>query len=337
MAVSECIRHILELAPAHKGVRLDRALAAELAAAGLSRARIQQLVREGRCRLGGRTLDDPAFRLPGEGRVELEEPPPAPATPVPQEIALAIVHEDDDLVVIDKPAGLVVHPAPGNPDGTLVNALLHHCGDSLSGIGGVLRPGIVHRIDKDTSGLMVVAKNDAAHRALARLFADHGIERVYHAFVHGVPAPPADRIEGAIGRSPRDRKRMAVVPTGGKPAATRYRVERIFADSRGRGIAALVSCRLETGRTHQVRVHMAHRGHPLIGDPVYGGRRRLPRNLDAKTRRFVEEFPRQALHAAVLGFVHPASGRPMRFESPLPADLCALRDRLETISRKGRS
>lgn len=336
MAVRQCIRHILELAPAHKGLRLDRTLAAELATAGLSRARIQQLIRDGCCRLGDRPLTDPAFRLPAAGRITLDEPPPAPARPEPEAISLEIVHEDEDLIVIDKPAGLVVHPAAGNPDGTLVNALLHHCGDSLSGIGGIARPGIVHRIDKDTSGLMVAAKNDAAHHALARLFTAHRIERVYHAFVHGLPSPREGRIEGAIGRSPRDRKKMAVVESGGKPAATRYRVERSFATARGRAFAAHVTCRLETGRTHQVRVHMAHRGHPLIGDPLYAGRRRLPMGTDGPQGRFIDRFPRQALHAAVLGFVHPTSGREMRFESPLPEDLRRLEAALETISMDDR-
>ncbi len=337
VAVRECIRHILELAPAHKGQRLDRALAMQLVTTGLSRARIQQLIREGCCRLDRRTITDPAFRLPPSGRITLDEPPPVAARPEPQALPLAVIHEDEDLIVIDKPAGLVVHPAAGNPDGTLVNALLHHCGDSLSGIGGVARPGIVHRIDKDTSGLMVAAKNDAAHRALARLFANHEIERVYHAFVHGLPSPREDRIEGAIGRSPRDRKKMAVVDTGGKQAATRYRVERVFPTPRGRALAAHLTCRLETGRTHQVRVHMAHRGHPLIGDPLYGGRRRLPAGLDEPARRTVEAFGRQALHAAVFGFVHPTNGRPMRFESPLPRDLRELQAALETISASQRS
>ncbi len=224
---------------------------------------------------------------------------------------------------------MTVHPAPGAPDGTLVNALIAHCGDSLSGIGGVRRPGIVHRIDKDTSGLLVVAKTDAAHHGLARLFAEHTIERAYRAVCWGTPVPPAGRVEGAIGRHPRDRVRMAVRPDGsGKAAVTHYRTLRRFGD-----VASLLECRLETGRTHQIRVHLTHIGHPLVGDPVYGrGRTARMAGVPEPVREKLRGFGRQALHAAVLGFAHPIGGAPLRFESPLPADLSDLVAALEAVA-----
>jgi 23S rRNA pseudouridine1911/1915/1917 synthase len=240
---------------------------------------------------------------------------------------LAIRFEDAHLIVIDKPAGMVVHPAPGNPDGTLVNALIAHCGAGLSGIGGVRRPGIVHRLDKDTSGLMVVAKTEAAHHALSRDFAVRRIDRAYAAIVWGVPAPPAGEIAGNIGRSTTNRKKMTVVGEGrGKMAVTRYRVERSFHSQ-----AALVECRLATGRTHQIRVHLAHRGHPLIGDRLYGTRagRAIARSASLGVR--IAAFPRQALHARLLGFTHPADRERLVFESPLPADLCELAANLERL------
>ena len=231
------------------------------------------------------------------------------------------------MLVIDKPAGLVVHPAPGNPDGTLVNALLAHCGDSLKGIGGVLRPGIVHRLDKDTSGLMVVAKTEAAHRALSRDFAARRIDRAYAAFVWGVPDPPASEIVGNIGRNPAQRKKMAMLSDGkGRPAVTRYRVERAFA-----GQAALVECRLATGRTHQIRVHLTARGHPLIGDQVYGARRGRALARSGPAGAQIAALPRQALHARRLGFVHPATGDRLEFDSPLPDDLHVLLTYLERL------
>lgn len=234
-------------------------------------------------------------------------------------MALAIVYEDAELIVLDKPAGLVVHPAPGNPDGTLVNALLAHAGTSLGGIGGVLRPGIVHRLDKDTSGLMVIAKTEAAEAALAAAFRTRTIDRAYFALCWGLPAPASGEFSEPIGRDPRERKRMAV-RAGGKPALTRYRVLASFS-----GAAALLECRLGSGRTHQIRVHLAHAGHPLIGDPVY--LRRIPpasRNLPEPARHAALDFPRQALHAARLGFPHPTNGRPLAFEAPPPADFAAL-------------
>ncbi|WP_298726495.1 RluA family pseudouridine synthase [uncultured Ferrovibrio sp.] len=311
------------------GERLDRHLAALLSGneEPISRSRLKALIQEGHVRLaqGGATITDPSRKIkPGEV-YEVGQPAPAAAEPEAQAIPLTIVYEDDQLIVIDKPPGLVVHPAPGNPDRTLVNALLHHCGDSLSGIGGVKRPGIVHRIDKDTSGLVVAAKTDRAHQALAGLFASHDIERSYDALVWGHPNPPHGTIEGPIGRDPRDRKRMAIVSKGGKPAVTHYTTRKLIYDRKGRPVCALVRCDLETGRTHQIRVHMTSRGHALIGDQTYGGRRSLQRfTLSDAAHAALRDFSRQALHAATLGFRHPASGEMLRFESPLPKDFAAL-------------
>src|SRR5437870_5156065 len=251
------------------GVRLDRALQRQLPE--LSRTRLKQLILDGQVSSDGRLLRDPAQRATAGAVVIVMLPEPDEPTPMPQAIPLDIRFEDEHLIVIDKPAGMVVHPAPGNPHGTLVNALLAHCGPSLAGIGGVRRPGIVHRLDKDTSGLLVAAKTEAAQRALSADFAARRIERAYSAFVWGVPVPASGEIAGNIGRSPANRKKMAVVAdTRGKPAVTRYRVERRFGAA-GTGRAALVECRLLTGRTHQIRVHLAHGCHPLIGDRVYGG------------------------------------------------------------------
>ncbi len=262
---------------------------------------------------------DPAERVKPGDVYEVIVPAPVPCDPVPQAIALDIVYEDELLLVLDKPPGLVVHPAAGNPDGTLVNALLAHCAGRLSGIGGVVRPGIVHRLDKDTSGLMVVAKTDAAHAALSAQFADRSLSRDYLAVVHGVPRPAAGVIEAPIGRDPRHRQRMAVVRRGGKPAVTRYRLVEAFASS----AAALLDCRLETGRTHQIRVHLASRGHPLVGDALYGRRA-------AQAHPAIQAFPRQALHAARLRFVHPASGEPMEFRCRPPPDMCQLVETLRS-------
>lgn len=311
------------------GARLDRFLAGALAdaTADLSRSRIKALLQDGHVRKDGATITDPSYRVKPDETYTVSLPPPADIAAKPQNIALTVVHEDADLLVIDKPAGLVVHPGPGQPDSTLVNALLAHCGDSLSGIGGLRRPGIVHRLDKDTSGLIVVAKNDAAHHALAAQFAGRTIERAYLAVVWGVPIPLTGRVEGNIGRHPRQRKKMAVVgDTRGKPAATNYKVLKRFGDG-----AALVECRLETGRTHQIRVHMDHIGHPLIGDPVYG-RRTAAREkaLPPGTADAVRAFPRQALHARLIGFEHPSTGKRLKFESPLPHDMEDLVRRLES-------
>ena len=308
----------------HKGWRLDHFLAKALPE--LSRARLQALIKEGCVRQGGATIRDPNFRVkPGESYA-IAVPPPAPAEPRPQKIPLVILYEDDDLIVIDKQAGLVVHPAAGNLDGTLVNALLAHCGPSLEGIGGVARPGIVHRLDKDTSGVLVVAKNERAMRSLARQFAAHKVERAYHAVVWSAPRTRCGLIEGNLGRNPFDRKRMAVLRGQGKEARTRYAVIEEFR-ARDKAIASLVECRLETGRTHQIRVHLAHIGHPLIGDATYGRARRapLPRTPAEKVAfEAALRFPRQALHAGLLGFFHPTKQQNMRFESPWPADFASL-------------
>ncbi len=290
------------------GQRLDKALAE---ASGLSRERIKALLGEGRVLLDGKLASQASLKPAAGARYEIRVPAAIPAEAAAQDIPLSIVFEDEHLIVVDKPAGLVVHPAAGNLDGTLVNALLHHCKGQLSGIGGVARPGIVHRIDKDTSGLLGVAKTDKAHEGLARQFADHSIERAYLALVAGHPAPPAGTVRGAIARSSTNRKKMALVADGrGKHAVTHYRTLEMFDG------AALVECRLETGRTHQVRVHMASIGHALLGDPVYG---RTPSRLRPLLSGL--HFARQALHAAVLGFLHPVSGEKLRFESTLPADM----------------
>jgi 23S rRNA pseudouridine1911/1915/1917 synthase len=257
----------------------------------------------------GVTVRDPAKKATGGQRFSVSVPAPAPAHNEPQDIALDIVFEDEHLLVLDKQAGLVVHPAAGNPDGTLVNALLHHCAGRLSGIGGVARPGIVHRIDKDTSGLMVVAKTDRAHEGLARQFAVHSIDRRYKAIVAGRPNPPAGSIDAPLARSPANRKKVAIVQSG-KRAVTHYRLLQPLRE------ASLVECRLETGRTHQVRVHMSSIGNPLLGDPVYGRTKAAHRQLLETLR-----FKRQALHAAHLGFIHPVKSNALAFDSELPADM----------------
>ncbi len=310
-------QRIIEGIVATVGERLVKALAS---ASGLSRERIKALLGEGAITLDGKAPGQPSLKLTAGTQFAITLPEVIAAEAQPQDIPLTIVFEDEHLIVIDKPAGLVVHPAAGNADGTLVNALLHHCanngGGQLSGIGGVARPGIVHRIDKDTSGLLVVAKSDAAHEGLARQFADHSIERAYLAVVGGLPLPASGTVQGWIGRSDHDRKKMAVLHElnkRGKHAVTHYKVLERFAT------AALVECRLETGRTHQVRVHMASIGHALLGDPTYG---RTPAQLRTLLKHL--GFARQALHAAVLGFGHPVTGAQLRFESKPPADFAAL-------------
>jgi len=311
--------------PADAGKRLDKFLAD--AAPSLSRMRLKTLILEGRVRVGGRTITDPSYRVKAGDAAAWDTPPPVEAKPQPQAIPLDVLYEDAHLIVLDKPAGLVVHPAPGNAEGTLVNALLAHCGDSLAGIGGERRPGIVHRLDKDTSGLMVAAKTEQAHRILSAAFAARDIDRAYDALVWGRPLPPEGEIEGAIGRDPRNRKRMAVLPRGGKEALTRYRTQRAFGAA-----AALLECRLATGRTHQIRVHLAAAGHPVIGDPVYGRATagRLA-GLSANAREAARAFPRQALHARLLGFRHPAGGEALRFERPAPKDFA---DLLESLTHE---
>jgi 23S rRNA pseudouridine1911/1915/1917 synthase len=311
------------------GERLDRALQQRLPE--LSRSRLKQLILSGQVATNGpndaNVIRDPARKVKAGQTFVVILPEPENATPQAQAIPLNIRFEDAHLIVIDKPAGLVVHPAPGNPDGTLVNALLAHCGESLAGIGGVRRPGIVHRLDKDTSGLIVAAKTELAHHALSRDFAARRIARAYAAIVWGVPLPAAGEIVGNIGRSMTNRKKMAVVGgTRGKPAVTRYKVERAFGDT-----AALIECRLLTGRTHQIRVHLAERGHPLIGDPVYGGRTGRTLARAGTNGAAIAYFPRQALHARHLGFTHPASGESLTFDSDLPTDMTSLLNTLERL------
>ena len=294
------------------GQRLDKALAEAVPL--YSRERLKNLVQGGRLSGPAGVIWDPATKMKGSEALTLDVPEARPSDTVAQDIPLTIVHEDDHLLVVDKPAGLVVHPAAGNYDGTMVNALLHHCAGRLSGIGGVARPGIVHRIDKDTSGLLVVAKTDKAHEGLAAQFARHDVDRRYTAVVGGVPVPPAGRIEGALARSTANRQKMAIVKDGrGKHAITHFRTVAAFDG------AAQVECRLETGRTHQIRVHMASIGHSLLGDAVYG---RTPGKLAPLLKDLA--FERQALHAATLGFVHPVTQEKLCFESPLPADMVAL-------------
>jgi 23S rRNA pseudouridine1911/1915/1917 synthase len=293
------------------GERLDKALAA---ASGLSRERVQALLGAGRILLAGKAAGRASLKLTEDTAFHISVPAAIPAEAAAQDIPLVIAFEDEHLIVVDKPAGLVVHPAAGNLDGTLVNALLHHCKGQLSGIGGVARPGIVHRIDKDTSGLLVVAKSDAAHEGLAKQFANHSITRAYLAVVGGQPLPSAGTVTGDIARSNANRKKMALVADGrGKHAVTHYRTLAAL------DLATLIECRLETGRTHQVRVHLASIGHPLLGDPVYG---RTP----TKLRPMLDSlgFTRQALHAAQLGFIHPVNGQAVHLVSPLPADMITL-------------
>jgi 23S rRNA pseudouridine1911/1915/1917 synthase len=305
------------------GERLDKALTA--AAPTLSRARLQALMAEGAVSLDGAVLTDASAKA-RPGAYLILVPPPLAAEPVPQALPLTVLYEDAHLIVVDKPAGMAAHPAPGTPDGTLVNALLAHCGDSLSGIGGVARPGIVHRLDKDTSGVMVAAKTDAAHRGLAALFERHDIERVYLAFTRAAPDPRRGTVISRIGRSLSDRKKMAVLKTGGREAVTHYETRRIYGPER-RPLAGLVACRLETGRTHQIRVHLASKGAPCLGDPTYGsGQPAAP----VREAMAAAGLARQALHAAVLGFVHPVTGERLRFETPLPPDLARLESELES-------
>ncbi|MBI1182108.1 MAG: RluA family pseudouridine synthase [Alphaproteobacteria bacterium] len=306
------------------GNRLDKALAVALP--GLSRARIQQLLSAGLVSRGDgpswRTIDNASAKVkPGE-RYRLKIPSAVVAEPIGEDIPLRVLFEDAHLIVVDKPAGMVVHPAAGHAAGTLVNALIAHCGDSLSGIGGVRRPGIVHRLDKDTSGVMVAAKTDRAHAGLANQFAEHSIERAYRALCWGVPRPRAGTLEAPLGRSRTNRKKRAVLPHGGKYAITHYAVQEVYGEP-PTPLASMVECRLETGRTHQIRVHMAYIGHAVIGDPMYGGGRR-GRKLAPAVQEFLKGFGRQALHAGLLGFVHPVTGEALKFRSDLPPELQAL-------------
>jgi 23S rRNA pseudouridine1911/1915/1917 synthase len=338
----------IDLTPDDSGQRLDKVLARHLPT--LSRTRLQALVKSGEVRLDGVEVRSPSLKLGSVGVLLVDQPPATELALKAEEIALDIVHEDDQIIVLDKPAGLVVHPGAGHADGTLVNALMAHCGDSLSGIGGVKRPGIVHRLDKDTSGLLVVAKTDAAHQSLSAQFADHGrtgpLQRAYLALVWGVPRRPAGTIRTFIDRSSTHREKMAVVPEGrGREAITHYEVLATYpapaAPGRGRAgqaghgpepLAALVRCQLETGRTHQIRVHMAHLGHPVLGDDVYGsGFRTKAARLPPEAADAFAGMSRQALHAALLGFAHPVSGEELVFERDPPADFASVQEKLADL------
>lgn len=320
--------------PSDCGGRLDKVLTALVD--DLSRARIQGLIDEGQVKVNGDIIRTSSFKVKTGDDIDVIVPPPVDATPQPENIPLDIVYEDDDLLVINKAAGMVVHPAAGNWGGTLVNALLYHCKDSLSGIGGVARPGIVHRLDKDTSGLMIVAKNDAAHKGLSEQLSDRSLSRTYQALVWRVPNIIKDKVDAPIGRHPTNRLKMAVRPanaTGAREAITHYLRDESFG-----GQIALVQCDLETGRTHQIRVHMQHIGHPLLGDTLYG----LPHQEQVALLKragaeddvvaAVTEFPRQALHAAEIRFIHPVSDEKMAFSAPAPEDMQTLYNHLKTMA-----
>ncbi|MGY8994305.1 MAG: RluA family pseudouridine synthase [Rhodospirillales bacterium] len=312
---------LVTVTPANAGTRLDRLLAD--ANLDMSRNRIQTLLREKWVTTRGIVITDPSHKTMAGEAFEVTVPAPVAAIPEAQAMTLDVIYEDDDLIVINKPAGLVVHPGAGNPDRTLVNALLAHCAGSLSGIGGVERPGIVHRLDKETSGLMVAAKNDLAHQSLAQQFAAHDMERAYAAVVWGVPKVSKGEIVGNIGRSPRNRQKMAVLERGGKAALTRYRLTRVL----GPGLhASLVECRLATGRTHQIRVHMAHLGNHVVGDPVYGGQRR-----QGPLGNISLPIERQALHAFLIGFTHPRRNEKLQFSAEVPQDINNLITLLEGL------
>jgi len=328
--------------PDDAGARLDKWLSERIES--LTRTRLKALIEEGALTKDGAAFTSPSWKLREEEVFRLVVPAPEDPTPRGEAIALDVAYEDDDLIVVNKPAGMVVHPAAGNWTGTLVNALIHHCGRSLSGVGGIARPGIVHRIDKDTSGLLVVAKNDRAHQGLATLFSTHDIDRVYLAIAHGAPRPGVGTIDAALGRANVDRKKMAVVREDeredARRAVTHYKVLDVYGRSRaklkGDALASLIECRLETGRTHQIRAHCSHIGHPLIGDPLYGrgpGLSGLKPDDDAANNAIsvIRAFRRQALHAAVLGFVHPVTGEALRFEREAPADFVELTQALEAL------
>jgi 23S rRNA pseudouridine1911/1915/1917 synthase len=324
-AEGSAVKYRVAASLAEAGGRLDAFLAKAVPA--LSRSRLKRLIEEGRVLSAEGPALDPAAKVRAGQTFAILVPESADPRPAAQAVPLEILHEDQHLIVIDKPAGLVVHPAPGNPDRTLVNALIAHCGASLAGIGGVKRPGIVHRLDKDTSGLMVVAKTEAAYAGLQRQFAARSVTRAYHALVWSVPRPRHGEIEANIGRSRRDRKKMAVVRSGGKAALTRYRVLADYG-----GVASLLECRLATGRTHQIRVHLASIGHPVMGDPVYGrAATRRKASLPPRARAALDDLGRQALDAYLLGFEHPVSAEPLQFSRTFPRDFKNLMISLEEI------
>jgi 23S rRNA pseudouridine1911/1915/1917 synthase len=318
-------RRTLVVAGDETGERLDRLLAART---DLTRTRLKALILAGEVAIGGTTIRDPGYRVNSGETIVLGVPAPEAAEPLPENIPLAVVYEDDAVIVIDKPSGLVVHPAAGHRSGTLVNALIAHCGDSLSGIGGIKRPGIVHRLDKDTSGLMVVAKTDRAHQALAAQFADHGrsgpLRRAYLAIAWGVPDRARGRIDAPIDRHPHARDKMAVRP-GGREAVTHWEILERYAGIDRKPVASLLACRLETGRTHQIRVHLAHRGHPLLGDTLYGlGFKTKATLLPGPARDALAALGRQALHAYLLAIEHPSTGKSLEFRSEPPGDFARL-------------
>src|SRR5215475_13250632 len=331
MAQGQPAREEFVTADAEAGDRLDRVLAARIAE--LSRTRIKALILAGEVSLGGRTIRDPGHRVNAGETVAIAIPAPEPATPEGEAIPLDIVYEDDEIIVLDKPKGLVVHPAAGHASGTLVNALIALCGESLSGIGGVRRPGIVHRLDKDTTGLMVVAKTDRAHASLTRQFADHGrtneMQRGYLAFVWGVPNRNRGTVDAPIDRHPHAREKMAV-REGGREAVTHYEVREVFNGQDGKPVASLLALQLETGRTHQIRVHLSHIGHPLLGDSVYGSHFKTKASqLGPQSQAALAALGRQALHAYLLALEHPRSGEILHWEAALPEDLLLLEKTLQ--------
>lgn len=309
----------------YKGLRIDKFLA--LSFPEMSRSQIQRLIKSGNVSCDDDIIADNSFKVRVDDSYQVFVPEAVDADPEPENIPLEIVFEDEDIIIVNKPAGMTVHPAPGSPNGTLVNALLYHCSDRLSGVGGVKRPGIVHRIDKDTSGLLVVAKNDMAHRSLSEQFFEHSIERTYFALVYGVPNPLSGRIAANIGRSPYDRKKMAILQTGGKSAVTNYKTIENF-----KNCASLVQCNLETGRTHQIRVHMSSLGCNLIGDQLYvKAKKTLVKGINEDIKKYVNSFPRQALHATTLGFKHPRSNEFVSFRSEFPDDFNELLTYLKNL------
>ena len=309
----------------YKGLRIDKFLA--LSFPEMSRSQVQRLIKSGNVSCDDDIIADNSFKVRIDDCYQVFVPEATEAEPQPENIPLDVIYEDDDLIVVNKPAGMTVHPAPGALNGTLVNALLYHCRNSLSGVGGVKRPGIVHRIDKDTSGLLVVAKNDAAHRHLSEQFFEHSIERTYFALVYGLPNPLKGKIEANVGRSPYDRKKMAVVQNGGKTAITNYKTIENF-----KNCAALVQCNLETGRTHQIRVHMASIGCNLIGDQLYvKSKKTLIKGVDENVKKYINNFPRQALHATTLGFKHPRNNEFISFNSEFPSDFQRLLTYLKNL------